>query len=95
MQWASSITTSAISLSLSSARKSAVISRSGVQNTMSWAALSMPSSAASSSARDRLLLICAALAMPASSSFSAWSFISEIRGETTTVSPCSNRAGNW
>ena len=70
-------------------------SRSGVAKTMSLVALA-------DRIERRFLLACSlsalltcAAAMPASSSLSAWSFISEISGETTTVVPGRCSAGNW
>ncbi len=68
--------------------------RSGVQNTISQVSCSMAAIAACSSSAFRQLLTCTAR-MPSSSSFSSWSFISEINGETTTVIPLSILAGIW
>ena len=44
---------------------------------------------------DDSVLLTKAAVMPRATSASTWSFISEMSGDTTTVSPGSSSAGTW
>jgi hypothetical protein len=94
MQWASSTTNKAMRRACSIAMKEGSASLSGVAKTISLRPATTRSSEASCSARGTALLNCSA-AIPASSSFSTWSFIRAMSGDTTTVVPSRCSAGNW
>jgi len=94
MQWASSMATRVTVVCLSTSMNSGEVRRSGVQNTISQVPPLIDARAWCSSSAFRLLLTWQART-PSSSSFSSWSFMSEISGETTTVVPPSMRAGIW
>ena len=94
MQCASSTTSSATPCAASAARNSGSARRSGVANTMSERDSAMRSIEASCALAFCALLSCSATT-PASCSLPAWSFISEISGDTTTVVPSRCSAGNW
>jgi hypothetical protein len=94
MQCASSTANSAIGVRRRSARNRSFVKRSGAtySSRSSPDAIRAPTAVASSRAR---LESSRADGIPRAASASIWSFISAIRGDTTTVSPSSRSAGSW
>ena len=78
----------------SSSRKAGSASRSGVVMMMRALPSATAASAAFASSLPIALFTCTA-GMPSARSDSHWSFMSAIRGETTTVRPSSSSAGSW
>ena len=87
------MTTRSIFLRFKKALNSGSDKRSGVVKMNSLFASSMPCMAAVFS-RLLSVLFTSIVSMPTSSSLSAWSFISEISGDTTKVTPGMRTAGS-
>ena len=94
MQWASSTASARTFQRASRARKSGSTRRSGATNRSRVRPFSRSASRrlASASSSDELSAVAAT---PAACSWSTWSFISAMSGETTTVRPSRTSAGSW
>ena len=94
MQWASSTATTGMVSAAASARKPGLASRSGAMYSSLYApprAFAMTSAISAVSSE----LFRQAAGTPACSSAATWSFISEISGEMTSVTPGRSSAGSW